>query len=129
MKLSRATETRFTRQGRVRTAESEHAERWLNRVGHFSSKKPGIFGQPLKNEGWGFQALENPRHSSATKMRSSSCASSTEMFSCSFRANCLMLCILTGSVITNAPLLYNKSHNTNLSALSIPNAIPIFQFQ
>jgi len=105
MKLSRANETRFTRQEWVRTAESEHTTRWLIRLGSFSSKKPGIFGQPLKNEGWGFQALENPRHASATKMRSSSCASSTGMFSWSFRTNCLMLCVLTGSVITNAPLL------------------------
>jgi len=129
MKLSRANETRFTRQEWARTAESEHATRWLIRLGSFSSKKPGIFGQPLKNEGWGFQALENPRHASATKMRSSSRASSTGMFSCSFRTNCLMLCVLTGSVITNAPFLYNTSDNRNLSVLVMPNAMALCQVQ
>ena len=126
MKLSRANETRFTRQEWVRTAESEHTTRWLIRLGSFSSKKPGIFGQPLKNEGWGFQALENPRHTSATKTRSSSCVPCKGVLSRSFRPNGLMLYMLTSSVITNAPSL-DTPDNADSSALVMPDEMPLCQ--
>jgi hypothetical protein len=128
MKLSRANGTRFTWQKWACPASSEHATRWVRRPGPACGKGPGIFGQPLKNEGWGFQALENPRHTSATKMRSNSCASSTGKLSCSFRANCLTLCLLTGSVITDHPSL-DTSDDRNLSALVMPNDMPLCQVQ
>jgi len=128
MKLSRANGTRFTWQKWACPASSEHATGWWRRPGPASGKGPGIFGQPLKNEGWGFQALENPRHTSATTMRSNSCASSTGKLSCSFRANCLTLCLLTGSVITDHPSL-DTSDDRNLSALVMPNDMPLCQVQ
>jgi len=57
-------------------------------------------------------------HTSATRRWSNSCATCTGMLSCSFRAICLMLCILTSSVIANTPLLLtNKTLEIHLLSL------------
>jgi hypothetical protein len=47
-------------------------------------------------------------HTSATNKWSNSCAPVQGALSRSFRTNCLILCLLTSSIITNTPLLLTQ---------------------